>query len=131
MSTSEDWRVKMRREEQERAARGKEYLTGLVPILCEAGAAKLVISYNGENDDGTIESVDIYAKEGDEQSVTVAGLDENNIGEAAIDVLGGLGIDWYNDNGAYGCVTVTMSTGKIAVENNERFKHSTYSEHEV
>jgi hypothetical protein len=131
MSTSGDWEVKRRREEQERAARGKEYLTGLVPMLCEAGAAKLVIHYNGENDDGEIESVEIYAKEGEEQSVAVAGLDEDNIGQAAIDVLGGLGIDWYNDNGAYGCVTVTVSTGKIAVENNERFKDSTYSEHEV
>jgi hypothetical protein len=100
-------------------------------MLCEAGAAKLVIHYNGENDDGTIESVEIYAKEGEEQSVAVAGLDEDNIGQAAIDVLGGLGIDWYNDNGAYGCVAMTISTGKIAVENNERFKHSTYSEHEV
>jgi hypothetical protein len=130
MSTSDQW-LEMVREQQECVEKGKEYLTGLVPMLRKAGAGKLVIQYNGENDDGDIESVDTYAKEDDEQSVTVAGLDESDISHAARDVLAGLGIDWYNDNGAYGSVTVTVSTGNITVANNERFKDSTYSEHEV
>lgn len=131
MSTSQDWLAKLRREQQEDAAKGKEYLTGLLPMLREAGAAKLVIHYNGEGDDGSIESVDTYAKEDDEQSVTVAGLDENKIGEAAVNVLAGLDIDWDTDDGAYGYVSLTISTGKITVENNQRFHDSTYSEHEV
>lgn len=132
---AENWLEEYRKQQEAEGKKGKEYLLGLLPLLRDAGAAKLVVYYDGSGDEGQVQFVHTFAKEEDEPhgkpNVTVNGLDENKIDEAACDVLSGLGIDWYNNEGGYGFVILTVSTGKVTVENNQRFERADYSQHEV
>jgi len=122
-----DWR----KEEQERAAKGKEYLLSLIPSLKAAGVKCLVVHYNGEGDSGEIEGVRAYSDRENEVEVTVT-FDEERVSGAASDVIAGKGIDWYNNEGGFGDVVLfTKGKGSIKIEHNYRVESSTYHEVKV
>lgn len=45
--------------------------------------------------------------------------------------LGFHGIDWYNNEGGYGTVVLSVADGTVKAEHNTRFESSHYSEHEL
>lgn len=132
-----DWQLK----EQEDAKKAKEYLLSLIPALKEAGAEKLVIHYDGEGDEGEIQWIHAWNDADEDHEdyyhgkthLNIPLLDEQNnkIDEAACDIMSGLGIDWYNNEGGFGYVVLDVEAGKIKVDHNARVHDSVHSDHEV
>lgn len=123
----DDWRKK----QQEDAAKGKEYLLGLIPALKAAGAKALVVNYDGSGDSGEIQSIKEFSDDEREVEIEVLGLDTQAIDNAACDILSGQGIDWYNNEGGFGNVVVRADSDKILIENNRRVEESVYDEQTV
>jgi hypothetical protein len=119
------------KREQE-ALSGKVYLLGLLPVLKEAGALKLTIPYDGSGDSGEVDSpVVTQTFLDDERTITVPGLDNEAIIEAAYQVLERAQGGWEINEGSWGQIVLYVSSGKLMIEHNQRFEDSEYSESEA
>lgn len=126
-----DWMEKYERERKEKMTKAKEYLLSLLPALKTAKVTELVVHYDGSGDEGSIQSINAYSDKERQIKIDVSTLNDQEIDEAACDILSGQGIDWYNNEGGYGFVVLTVKTKKITIEHNTRFESSKYSEYEA
>ena len=51
------------------------------------------------------------------------------LSDFALDFLSFLGIDWYNNEGGYGTVVLSVADGQVKAEHNYRIESSEYEEH--
>lgn len=120
-----NWEEKWRKEQEAETARGKAYFLEMQPILKAAHVSKVVVSYDGQGDDGSFQGVTFV-----DANVKLK-LDEQEIENAASNVLSGQGIDWYNNEGGFGDVVFNVITGKITIEHNYRIETSKHKQFKV
>ena len=49
----------------------------------------------------------------------------------ASDFLSYLGIDWYNNEGGYGTITINVESGKVKASHEMRVEHTEHSDHSL
>ena len=126
----------------------KKHLKHILDQLREAGAKEVFICFDGAGDSGAIDGVYIYKKdrvrmdptfevsyaisslrwEGDKRIEEVK-VESFPVAEAlenfCYEVLEETGIDWYNNDGGYGHMKITLDPVEIKLEVNERYTEVT------
>lgn len=93
-----------------------------VVFLKDRGVAKIIVTYEGSGDSGSIDNVLYYDKEDDEHYCTQLGITEsqhNDIQNLAYPMLDGIE-DWYNNEGGYGSISIDLDEFTYDIENNIR-----------
>lgn len=93
-----------------------------VVFLKDRGITKIIVTYEGSGDSGSIDNVLYYDKEDDEHYCTQLGITEsqhNDIQNLAYPMLDGIE-DWYNNEGGYGGITIDLDEFTYDIENNIR-----------
>ena len=132
----------------------KKHLKHILDQLREAGAKEVLISFDGSGDDGAIEGVYIYKEdhtrveptfevsyatsslhwEGDKriEGVKVRTMPVSEALENfCYEVLEQTNIDWYNNDGGYGHMEITLDPVEIKLEVNERYTEVTTHSFEI
>lgn len=152
---------RMKDEATKAGLEGKAALLALVPMLEQHGAKLLVVHYDGQGDSGEVDWIAAFSDEGAAYEDYYVGAEHfplvmlpelepdhasklyEKIDRAACDVLQGLDIDWYNNEGGIGHVILTITpedkrkgkvmgpVGKITVQHSARVESTVDSEHEV
>lgn len=116
----------------------------LVETLRSAGVTNVCVSFDGSGDSGSIDHVGLYGA--DNKSVSVSQTivypflhSEYNDGtwkytttekevpiaealeQLCYDMLEETGIDWYNNDGGYGQLSIDIETGEVSLEVNTRY----------
>jgi hypothetical protein len=129
-----------------------EYIQNALSKLKELGATEIMVSFDGCGDSGSIENIDIKRSDGttmmDElivdypvrssryengdwiNEVEVKQMSINEVLESyCYDELEKTSIDWYNNDGGFGELRITLSDEvSIELEVNQRYtEYSTYS----
>jgi len=122
----------------------KKHLKHILERLREAGAKEVLIWFDGSGDDGAIEGVYIYKEdharvdpsfevpyaisssrwEGNKriEEVKVKMFPVSEALETfCYEVLEETGIDWYNNDGGYGHMEITLDPVEIKLEINKRY----------
>jgi hypothetical protein len=125
----------------------------VIARLLDAGVKAIQIEFDGSGDSGSVYAVEFLDRVPDkggqatapvvigssiltamvpgEQGGSAEAIDPSEFFETwAYDILGGCGIDWVNNDGGYGTVTVDLSTRAVHVEMNERITSSELHEFE-
>lgn len=93
-----------------------------VVFLKDRGITKIIVTYEGSGDSGSIDNVLYYDKEDDEHYCAQLGITEsqhNDIENLAYPMLDGIE-DWYNNEGGYGGITIDLDEFTYDIENNIR-----------
>lgn len=93
-----------------------------VVFLKDRGVAKIIVTYEGSGDSGSIDNVLYYDKEDDEHYSSQLDITEsqhNDIQNLAYPMLDGIE-DWYNNEGGYGSISIDLDEFTYDIENNIR-----------
>jgi hypothetical protein len=97
-------------------------------ILKDSGVKTIVIDYSGGGDDGQIDAISYFNKEGDEIKHENVDIDHDQLQGLCYPALEDIE-DWYNNDGGNGEYIIDIETMKYDIVNNvnymqqETYKH--------
>lgn len=122
-------------------------LQRVLPVLRELGTERVCVSFDGSGDSGSIwdigftpelagaeplVSIRTSTREFDNDTRSwrrIAGDEDKPLQEAiselTYDYLEETNVDWYNNDGGYGELTIDVAAGTVAIDVNQRFTEST------
>lgn len=122
----------------------KAHVKQILEMLKGAGADKIIVEFDGSGDSGSVHSVDIYDNQnklvrlnfGVAYAVTSSSWKDGKweqkeevkmmpVTEAletfCYDMLEKTGVDWYNNDGGFGQLTITLDPVEVQLEVNQRY----------
>ena len=141
-----DWETKRAEHERRHAELRPDNKTAVFDALAAAGITIVVVAFDGHGDSGQIENVeakasdDLVALPSIEVEIASAVWDQTEPARTAMtlhdaierlvfEFLGVTYDGWENSDGAYGDVTFDVAERTIALDYNERYMQSEYSQH--
>lgn len=125
----------------------RQNLQRVLPVLRELGTERVCVSFDGSGDSGSIWDIAFTPQlEGAEPVVSIrtstrefdnatrswrriAGDEDKSLQEAiselTYDYLEETDVDWYNNDGGYGELTIDVTAGTVAIDVNQRYTEST------
>ncbi len=96
--------------------------------LWDHGVAKVVIEYDGSGDSGEIHSVDYLNTEDEETEYKNSSVEDALTDLCYNNLLDQVG-DWYNNDGGYGIIRITVPSGEYTIESHIRSTSTEDSEY--
>lgn len=114
-----------------------EKCTGVIDELKRHGIDHVDAPFDGGGDEGHITDVEAYDSQGNQVDLSPLRSPRNpanslrdDLEEIANEALDEVGVDWWNDLGGEGTVTINAATGTIRTEVNKRVEEFEYTEWE-
>jgi hypothetical protein len=100
----------------------------LLPDLLELGAHSVLIEFDGSGDSGAIEYISLYTHDEYTLETTIETPTDlqHSIERAATNYLEQTDVNWYDGDGGFGDITITIEDGSMSVraEINTRYTES-------
>lgn len=112
----------------------------IIDELKRHGIERVDTSFDGSGDDGQINDVEAFDSQGNQVDLSPlrsprgpAGSLQDDIEEIAMEALDDVGVDWVNDLGGEGTVTINAMDGTIRTQVNKRVEEfeTTEWEHKI
>lgn len=118
----DDWLEERKKKRIELKFGLAEKLKTIVEKMKEAGLKSTCARFDGCGDSGAIDSVEYTNNEGETEFGLEGGKDLTSlVDQFAYDYLDANDIDWYNNDGGYGELSIDASTGKATLDVSTRY----------
>ena len=116
-STIEEIMAGIEKDRAEAEAKAKGGIKSIADLLAVAGIDSVEIYFDGAGDSGSIEEI---AGITDGESVEIKDFLREQIESWADAVLDSTGVDWYNNDGGFGTITIDVKGRTYEYEVNQR-----------